>query len=355
MTVLRLFNRPLVAALALLPLLPRPAAAQFPPDSFTNLKVLPRNIRADSLVPLMASFTRALGVRCTYCHVGEESKPLETYDFASDEKLPKRKARTMLRMLAVINDTALQSLESRITPPLAVECATCHRGTTQPRMIQDVLLAAWRAGGIDSTLSTYNNLRSRYYGRFTYDFGEVPLVNVATQLLRQGRMDDAERLYALNVEMNPNSVFAKQQHATQILMALFRQDPAAGRRRYAELQKQYGAPPVGAGLLNDIGYQFLGGRTPAVAIEVFKLATEAFPQLANTWDSLGEGYAANGKVDLAIASYQHALQLDPSSTNAAQKIAELKKRRGGKDSIGPSWHSFLPSRAHMPTAQPGID
>lgn len=65
-----------------------PAAAQrFPPDSFTNLKVLPRTIAPRELVTLMASFTRALGVRCSTCHIGDETKPIETYDFASDDNL----------------------------------------------------------------------------------------------------------------------------------------------------------------------------------------------------------------------------------------------------------------------------
>ena len=34
---------------------------------------------------VMPGFTRALGVRCSYCHVGEEGESLSTYDFASDD------------------------------------------------------------------------------------------------------------------------------------------------------------------------------------------------------------------------------------------------------------------------------
>ena len=43
------------------------AQRRFPPDSFTNLRVLPRDISRDTLVNMMAGFTRALGVRCPYC------------------------------------------------------------------------------------------------------------------------------------------------------------------------------------------------------------------------------------------------------------------------------------------------
>jgi hypothetical protein len=52
----------------------------------------------------MRYFTRALGVRCEYCHVsGKEPNDLAAYDFKSDEKPTKVKARTMLKMAAAIN------------------------------------------------------------------------------------------------------------------------------------------------------------------------------------------------------------------------------------------------------------
>ncbi len=50
----------------------------------------------------MKGFTRALGVRCSHCHVG--GNPLSTYDFASDENPNKGRAREMLRMLNSINE-----------------------------------------------------------------------------------------------------------------------------------------------------------------------------------------------------------------------------------------------------------
>lgn len=40
----------------------------------------------------MRGFTRALGLRCSHCHVGEEGAPLATYDFAADEKPLKARA-----------------------------------------------------------------------------------------------------------------------------------------------------------------------------------------------------------------------------------------------------------------------
>src|SRR5580692_13151166 len=68
------------------------------PEKPKNLQVLPKDWPGSRLQPVMIGFTRALGVRCSYCHVGEEGKPLSTFDFASDDNPNKNRAREMLRM-----------------------------------------------------------------------------------------------------------------------------------------------------------------------------------------------------------------------------------------------------------------
>jgi hypothetical protein len=55
------------------------------------------------VVGQMRNITMALGVRCPFCHVGEEDRPLSTCDFASDEKPTKRTARQMMLMLEEVN------------------------------------------------------------------------------------------------------------------------------------------------------------------------------------------------------------------------------------------------------------
>lgn len=189
-------------------LTPLPAQAQWPPEKFTNLKVLPDTIQRDTLIRMMASFTRALGVRCTYCHVGEEGKPLDTYDFPSDDKRPKRTAREMLRMVSHINGTHLAEVAERREPPVTVECATCHRGVAVPRQLADLLVLTWAEHGVDSAIATYTALRQRYYGRAAYDFGEVPLTDAAGTVERRGAQADAVRLHELNIAQNPRSAFA---------------------------------------------------------------------------------------------------------------------------------------------------
>jgi cytochrome c-type biogenesis protein CcmH/NrfG len=63
----------------------------------------------------------------------------------------------------------------------------------------------------------------------------------------------------------------------------------------------------------------------AEAIEVFKLNVEAFPESANTYDSLGEAYMKAGQKELAIKSYAKSLELNPNNRNAVDQLATLTK------------------------------
>ena len=187
-----------------------PAAGQWPPV-VKNLQVFPKDTKFSTLIDTMKAFTRALGVRCTYCHVGNESDALDKYDFASDDREPKAKARAMLRMVTAINDQYLPTLPSRRTPTITVSCATCHRGVSQPIPIQRVVLGAYQSGGADSAIAKYRALRTRYYGAAAYDFGEVPLSDVADVLVADGKAADGQKFNQLNAELLPNSGFAFRQ------------------------------------------------------------------------------------------------------------------------------------------------
>ena len=105
------------------------AAAPPPPPQFKNLQVLPKDLTREQMGPIMKSFAQSLGVRCAHCHVGEEGKPLSTFDFASDAKRAKQTARAMLRMVHKINaeDFGVKDFKD-----VKVTCFTCHRGAAKP-------------------------------------------------------------------------------------------------------------------------------------------------------------------------------------------------------------------------------
>jgi hypothetical protein len=106
-----------------------PAQAPFAIPPYKNLKVLPKDISRADLLSTMKFFSQSLGVRCTNCHVGEEGKPLSTFDFASDAKKDKQTARKMLAMVHRINE---QDFGVTDFSKVKVTCFTCHRGAKKP-------------------------------------------------------------------------------------------------------------------------------------------------------------------------------------------------------------------------------
>ena len=321
----------MLAALGLaftLLLAPEPARAQFPPDSFTNLKVLPKDIESRALINTMRGFARGLGVRCEFCHVGEAGQPLSSFDFAADDKATKRKAREMLKMVNGINTEHLANLEERSDPAIAVTCATCHHGVSKPQTTQALLMEAYQGGGIESALAKYRELREEYYGTYAYDFSQSVLGDVAQQLVGAGQLDDAVDVLALNLELFPNSVLAQSAFALfSIEQTILAEGVEAGIASYHAHKNKFLPRAFHENMLNSIGYRLMlvHQRLPE-AIGVFKLNVEIYPDAFNAYDSLGEAYMANDEKELAIKSYERSLELNPANTNAVEM---LKKIRSG--------------------------
>jgi pimeloyl-ACP methyl ester carboxylesterase len=76
--------------------------------------------------------------------------------------------------------------------------------------------------------------------------------------------------------------------------------------------------------MNMLGYQNLQSGKTKEAIELFKLNVAAYPESANTYDSLGEAYMTNGDNELAIKNYKKSLELDPDNQNAVEMLKRLK-------------------------------
>jgi tetratricopeptide (TPR) repeat protein len=218
------------------------------PEKPENLQVLPKDFTGQRLRPVMTGFTRALGVRCSYCHVGEEGQPLSSYDFASDDNPNKDRAREMLRMLKSINDH-LQKIEPSGPERVNMWCHTCHAGRPRPMTLGEELTEAYTEGGVDGAIGRYRELRERYDDRGAYDFGETSLNRFGYHLLEEGDADGA--------------------------------------------------------------------------IAIFRLNVERFPESANVYDSLAEGYLSGGQRELAEIFYRKSLELDPDNDNALKKLREL--------------------------------
>ncbi len=197
----------LLFCLLLLGLLASPTLAQRWqwPEPAENLQVLPENTTAADLSNTMRGFTRALGVRCQHCHVGEEGTPFSEWDFASDDKPEKEIARAMMRMVQDLNTTYLAEMNALPENRVQVTCTTCHRGIARPQPLEHVLAEFLPTHGTDATIDHYHSLREQYYGSFSYDFSESVLRGFGSQLAETGQPDDALAFMELNLTYYPDS------------------------------------------------------------------------------------------------------------------------------------------------------
>lgn len=81
----------------------------------------------------------------------------------------------------------------------------------------------------------------------------------------------------------------------------------------------------GEGQLNAVGYRLLRAKQFADAIRIFQLNVEAFPDSANAYDSLAEGYLDAGDKAQAVANYQKSLQLNPKNINGKFMLEKITR------------------------------
>lgn len=103
------------------------------PGPWKNLQVLPKDISKDSLDDIMDGFKKALGVKCTFCHVHEGEDFTTGWKWESDDKPEKQTARYMMKMTRGINETYFNfDSSARADTINVVSCMTCHRGIPHP-------------------------------------------------------------------------------------------------------------------------------------------------------------------------------------------------------------------------------
>jgi hypothetical protein len=241
----------IVAAVTFVPALAAQTPRKFPPDSLVNVKVIPRGTPVIQVIGTMRNFTSFLGVRCQYCHVGEEGLPLTDFDFASDEKRTKLVARQMMRMVEEIN-RRLDTIPGRAAQGLLVTCGTCHRGVSRPVPLSTLIEEVAGSAGADSAVRAYRALRARYYGSDAYNFGEPSLNIAAFRLGRAGRFAEAFALLGLNEELFPES---SGMYVFRGNISLMRGDTASAARAYREAIRRDPENEEAKGRLRNIGQQ----------------------------------------------------------------------------------------------------
>ncbi len=78
--------------------------------------------------------------------------------------------------------------------------------------------------------------------------------------------------------------------------------------------------------LNVLGYEYLQNGENALAVKIFTLNMEEYPDSWNVYDSLGDAYFASEEHQKAKESYQKSLDLNPENTHAEERIKEIESQ-----------------------------
>jgi hypothetical protein len=98
-------------------------------EVFKNIQSL-KGIPVDQFMGTMGFFSSSLGLNCTDCHSYDSGGDWAKY---ADDTPLKRRARTMIAMMAKINDENFGGRQM-------VTCNTCHRGVTNPNVMPSINL-----------------------------------------------------------------------------------------------------------------------------------------------------------------------------------------------------------------------
>jgi CubicO group peptidase (beta-lactamase class C family) len=101
------------------------------------------------------------------------------------------------------------------------------------------------------------------------------------------------------------------------------------RENFETVLKKGGYQIRSSNQLNMVGYNLLFDHRTDMAIDIFELNVQLFPEDANIHDSLGEAYMVKGDYEKSRKMYNKALEIDPNFDNAKkmlQKLDELEKK-----------------------------
>ncbi len=126
-------------------------------------------------------------------------------------------------------------------------------------------------------------------------------------------------------EYDPYNPHPKRPVAEALLTIITENGIESALQSYRAL-KQSNDYYVSESQLNALGYRLFSMKKVRETIEIFKLNVETYPQSANVYDSLGEAYMMNGDKELAIRSYQRAVELNPQNNNAIEMLKKLRSQ-----------------------------
>ena len=299
--------------------------------AYENLQVLPADISREELGAIMLENLRGLGLTrrsgegCLYCHAGSTDTPRRTWDYASDEKPAKAKARVMMSMVHEINSRFLSQLEDRVAPELEVGCYTCHAGRTNPTPLPDLLFTQYGDGGIEALVQTYHAARARYYEADTYDFRIGTLVGVANRLTEIGAFEDAAAVHEMNIEYYEAPQAYGGLIQLRLLQALDERGPDAMIERYFELKNELPPDAFIASAIDPLSWRLFRSDRQEPALQLFELNYAEHPASFIAMESLAYAVSATGDLERGRGLAEGWIREHPDHRGGLQLLAELRR------------------------------
>lgn len=177
-------------------------------------------------------------------------------------------------------------------------------------------------------------------------FYEGEMLNLGNEYLAQNRLDEAVKIFELNLEAYPNSSssnlalarayegLGKTDVAKKFYRDYLQQNQSdlmvVDKMGFDETMKLFEVLDQNNKLnesnINVLGYRLLQAERIADAIKIFALNVNAFPESWNAYDSLAEAYMVNGENQQAIKFYQKSLEKNPDNENAKEYLTKLKNQ-----------------------------
>lgn len=304
---------------------------------YENLQVLPEDISRRELTSTMLANLEGLGLPrrgnegCLFCHEGSMDVPRSEWDYASDARVEKRKAREMMAMTHEVN-RRISAIESRIDPDFEVTCGTCHKGRTDPRPLDRRLIEAYEESGYGALDDLYVELRERYFGADAYDFRVQTLFELAGSVAAAGSLDDAIAVSELNERFFPGSHGARR---GTLMLSLNRTLSVGGVDSVlADFDRRYESEATGivtAGLLDGLGWPLYRQDRVDDALRLFRHNLERFPSEFAPHESLADALVRSGRdVEAGLAVIERWLDQHPDDDRARRVLLNLRELASGR-------------------------
>jgi TolB-like protein/Tfp pilus assembly protein PilF len=157
-------------------------------------------------------------------------------------------------------------------------------------------------------------------------------VSLAHAAFHEFDWETAEREFRRGIDLNPNEIIARHFHSNY-LVAMGRTDEAI-----AEAEHATRLDPVSPAAQANLSSILWHARRFDRAIEHGRKVVEFYPQYSRAYEDLGRAYEQAGQLDLAIATFRRALEIEDSSgvraslafsSALAGKIDEVRRIAAG--------------------------